>query len=245
MIRIRQVEVYFEKDSLEEIKKQTAIKLKINESQIQFIRVNKKSLDARKKPHLKFIYEVDIEVRNEGQLLQRFNKDVMKTPDEKYLFQITGTEKLNNKIVIVGAGPAGLFCAYLLAQNGYHPLIIERGEKVENRIKTVEEFWKTGKLNSNSNVQFGEGGAGTFSDGKLNTLTKDPAHRMKKVFEIFVECGANLDIMYDYKPHIGTDVLRKVVRNMRDKIIEMGGEFRFQTCLTDLHIKNHHLVEKK
>ncbi len=243
MIRIRQVEVYFEKDSLEEIKKQTAIKLKINESQIQFIRVNKKSLDARKKPHLKFIYEVDIEVRNEGQLLQRFNKDVMKTPDEKYLFQITGTEKLNNKIVIVGAGPAGLFCAYLLAQNGYHPLIIERGEKVENRIKTVEDFWKTGKLNSNSNVQFGEGGAGTFSDGKLNTLTKDPAHRMKKVFEIFVECGANPDIMYDYKPHIGTDVLRKVVRNMRDKIIEMGGEFRFQTCLTDLHIKNHHLVE--
>ena len=243
MIRVRQVEVYFENDNLEEIKKQTAIKLNIHSNKIKTIKINKKSLDARKKPKLKFIYEVDIETDEDYKILKHHKKDVIETPDEKYQLQITGTKKLEHQIVIVGSGPAGLFSAYILAQNGYKPIIIERGEKVEDRIKSVEEFWKTGKLNKNSNVQFGEGGAGTFSDGKLNTLTKDPNHRMKKVFEIFVECGANPDIMYDYKPHIGTDVLRTVVQNMRNKIIEMGGEFYFETCLTDIHTKENCLYE--
>ena len=242
MIRVRQIEVDIDHNSKAEIIYKIASKLKIKQSDIKNIKINKKSLDARKKPHLKFIYEIDMEVENEFKILSKNIKDVLKTPDETYQFKVTGNQKMETRPIIVGAGPAGLFCAYLLASNGYGPLIIERGEKVEDRIKTVEEFWNTGILNINSNVQFGEGGAGTFSDGKLNTLTKDPAHRMKKVFEIFVECGANSDILYDYKPHIGTDVLRDVVKNMRNKIIKMGGKFRYNTCLTNIEIKNNRVT---
>lgn len=242
MIRVRQVEVKYEKNTLEELKRQTAYKLKININEIKELKINKQSLDARKKPNLKYIYEVDVKVLSEDKIL-RNNKsnDILKTPDETYKFNITGAKEMKNRPVIVGTGPAGLFCAYLLAENGYKPLIIERGEKVEDRIKSVEEFWKNGKLNKESNVQFGEGGAGTFSDGKLNTLSKDPNHRMKKVFETFVKYGANPDILYVNKPHIGTDVLRDVVKNMREQIIKMGGEFRYGTCLTDLVIEDNKL----
>ena len=130
----------------------------------------------------------------------------------------------------------------MLSKYGYKPLLIERGEKIEDRVKTVEKFWEDNNLNTESNVQFGEGGAGTFSDGKLNTLVKDKYFRMKKVFEIFVECGAPKEIMYDYKPHIGTDKLREVVINMRNKIISMGGEFRYSTKLTDLIIKDNKIT---
>ena len=129
----------------------------------------------------------------------------------------------------------------MLSKYGYKPLLIERGEKIEDRVKTVEKFWHDNNLNTESNVQFGEGGAGTFSDGKLNTLVKDKYYRMKKVFEIFIEAGAPEEIMYDYKPHIGTDKLREVVINLRNKIIDMGGEFRYSTKLTDLIIKDNKL----
>ena len=240
MLRIRQVEVDINKNNIEELKKQTSIKLKIKKEDIKYIKINKKSLDARKK--LKFIYEVDIKIQNEIDVLNKNNKDVLITPDEKYEINITGKNKIKNNPVIVGAGPAGLFSAYFLAKLGYKPLIIERGQRVEDRIKSVEEFWKSGILNTNSNVQFGEGGAGTFSDGKLNTLSKDKEHRMKEIFKIFVENGANPDILYENKPHIGTDILRKVIVNIRNKIIDMGGTFRFNTCLTDLKIENNKIV---
>src|SRR5699024_7432951 len=131
-------------------------------------------------------------------------------------------------------GPCGLFCAYMLAKMGYNPLVIERGKTVDERVLDVEEFWKNGKLNLSSNVQFGEGGAGTFSDGKLNTLVKDKKYIQKMIFSIFVECGAPKEILYEAKPHIGTDLLRNVVKNMRNKIISMGGKFRFNTCLTNI-----------
>lgn len=242
MIRVRQIEVDINRNTLEELIYQTSKKLKLKSEEIKEIRINKKSIDARKKPNLKFIYEVDIKVDNEAYLLSKNLKDVLIAPDENYIFEITGNKKMNERPIIVGAGPAGLFCAYFLSLNGYKPIIIERGEKIEDRVKSVEEFWSTGNLNTNSNVQFGEGGAGTFSDGKLNTLSKDPAHRMKKVFEIFVANGANSDILYENKPHIGTDVLRKVIINMRNKIINMGAEFKFNTCLTDLKIENGKLV---
>ena len=127
----------------------------------------------------------------------------------------------------------------MLSEYGYKPLLLERGEKIEDRVKTVNNFWEDNILNEESNVQFGEGGAGTFSDGKLNTLVKDKYFRMKKIFEIFIECGAPESIIYDYKPHIGTDLLREVVINMRNKIISMGGEFRYNTKLTDLIIKDN------
>ena len=240
MIRVRQIKVKLENDNIIELKKQISKKIKVNTNDIHDIKIQKKSIDARNKKEIYFVYEVDIEVTNEENIISKIkSNDILKTPCEEYKFNITGTHDMKYRPIIVGTGPAGLFCAYMLAKNGYKPLVIERGEKVEDRIKTVEEFWKTGNLNVESNVQFGEGGAGTFSDGKLNTLVKDKNFRMKKVFEIFVEHGANEDILYENKPHIGTDILRNVVINMRNSIIEMGGEFKYNTCLTNLNIKNN------
>lgn len=152
-----------------------------------------------------------------------------------------GHERLNRRPVIVGAGPCGLFAAWQLTLAGYAPLILERGKQVEDRSADVERFWETGILQPDSNVQFGEGGAGTFSDGKLNTVVKDPSGRNRYVLETFVKFGAPSDILYDAKPHIGTDILAKVIKNMRDYLIKHGAEFRFQTCLKDIQIKENAL----
>ena len=239
MIRVRQIKVKIENNTEEEIKRQISLKLKIDVSIIHTMKIQKQSIDARKKDEIYYVYEADVEIDKEESILRKIkSKDVFLTPNEEYKFIVTGTKEMKYRPIIIGSGPAGLFSAYLLAEHGYKPLVIERGECVEDRIKSVEEFWKTGVLNSNSNVQFGEGGAGTFSDGKLNTLVKDKEFRMKKVFEIFVEHGASKDILYENKPHIGTDVLRKVVASMRNKIIENGGEFRYNTCLTNLVVKD-------
>lgn len=240
MIRVRQVKVRIEKNNNEEIKKQVAVKIRTNISAIHNIKIQKKSIDARKKNEIYYVYEVDVKIDNEQFILKSINtNDVLVTPDETYKPDIMGIKEMKHRPIIVGSGPAGLFSAYLLALYGYNPIVIERGECVDDRVKSVETFWETGILNVNSNVQFGEGGAGTFSDGKLNTLVKDKEFRMKKVFEIFVEHGAPKDIMYENKPHIGTDILREVVISMRNKIIENGGEFRYNTCLTDLIVKNN------
>ena len=239
MIRVRQVKVNIDDNSLENIKKCTSKKLNIKDEDIHNLKIIKESIDAR--GEVNYIYEVEIETNLENKLLK--NKDVYIPKDESYKFEITGTKQMKERPIIVGSGPAGLFSAYMLSQNGYKPIIIERGEKVEDRVKTIENFWKTGKLNKNSNVQFGEGGAGTFSDGKLNTLVKDKNYRMKKVFEIFVECGAPSDILYKNKPHIGTDLLRNVIINMRNKIIDMGGTFYYNSCLTDIVINNNKVTE--
>ncbi|MBQ6323489.1 MAG: NAD(P)-binding protein [Bacilli bacterium] len=236
MIRVRQVKVSIKKDNKENILKKISTKLKINSSEILNYKIVKKSLDARDKKNIFFVYEFDVCLKDEKKI--HLTNDIFIVNEENYKFEITGKEKLNDRIVIVGSGPSGLFCAYMLAEAGYKPLIIEQGEMIEDRIKTVEEFFKTNKLNPNSNVQFGEGGAGTFSDGKLNTLIKDKLNRGKKVFEIFVEAGAPEEIMYLNKPHIGTDILRKVIINIRKKIISMGGEFKYNTKLTDLVIED-------
>lgn len=237
MVRIRQIKVPIDIDE-EKLIDYTSKKVGIKSSEIKKISIVKKSLDARKKPNLYFIYEVDIEIDNEEKLISKHNPDIFTVPLEIYNFNISGQEEIKERPVIIGSGPAGLFCAYLLAEHGYKPLIIERGEKIEDRINTVEKFWNTGILQENSNVQFGEGGAGTFSDGKLNTLIKDKFYRGKKAFEIFVENGAPKEIMYLNKPHIGTDNLRNVVKNIREKIIKMGGEFRYNTTMTNININN-------
>lgn len=237
MIRIRQIEIDINNDNLDCLKNKCAKKLRIDTSKIKDLFIHKKSIDARHKPDIYFVYEVDIDIDDEIKVLNKIkSNDIFITPHEEYIFPKPGTNKLNNDIVIVGAGPAGLFCGYMLTKHGYKVTIIERGEKVEDRVKTVEEFWNNKTLNINSNVQFGEGGAGTFSDGKLNTLVKDPFHRHKEVLKIFVECGAPEEILYLNKPHIGTDLLRKVIINMRNKIIEFGGKFLYNTCLTDINI---------
>ena len=240
MIRVRQIKVPIDDDN---IKTYICKKLKITKDEILKIKINKKSIDARKKDNIHYVYEVDVKLKDELKILKYKNTDIFKTPVENYVFKISGTTPLNKRPVIIGSGPAGLFCAYLLAENGYKPIIIERGEKIEDRVKTVSNFWDKGVLNTESNVQFGEGGAGTFSDGKLNTLVKDKSFRMKKVFETFVKMGAPEEILYINKPHIGTDLLRNVIINMRKAIISMGGEFKYNTKMEDIIINNDKVKE--
>ena len=231
MIRVRQVKLAVDD---KKIKKSLAKKLKIKESDIKSFKINKQSIDARK-DKIYYVYEVDLETEYENKLLK--NNDVVLTPDEKYKYQITGLKKIPSRPVIIGSGPAGLFLGYFLALNNYQPIIIERGEDISKRVKTVNDFWENNNLNINSNVQFGLGGAGTFSDGKLNTQVKDK--RIKEILRIFNLFGADENILYKYNPHIGTDVLRKVVNNMKNEIIKLGGEFYFNTCLNDLVIENN------
>ena len=237
MIRVRQVKVEIEKDNLLE---KIAKKLKVKQEEIINYKIVKKSIDARDKKSIYYVYEVDVELTNQNKI--KLSSDILITPKEEYSYEVTGKEKIN-QVVIVGSGPAGLFCAYMLSEAGYNPIIIEQGEPIEERVKTVEEFFKTNKLNPLSNIQFGEGGAGTFSDGKLNTLVKDKRFIGKKVFEIFVENGAPEEIMYLNKPHIGTDILRKVIVNMRNKIISQKGEFKYNSKLTDIVIENNKVKE--
>ena len=226
MIRVRQIKVKIDEDNLKSIKSQVIKRLKVD--QINKINIVKKSIDARDKNNIYYVYELDIDTPFEEKILKSKIKDIIKTPNEEYKIEVTGTNNYERPIII-GSGPAGLFCAYLLAEQGYKPLIIERGEKIEERVKTVEDFFKTNNLNPESNIQFGEGGAGTFSDGKLNTGVKDKNNRINKIFNIFVECGAPQEIKYLNKPHIGTDILRKVIINLRNKIISLGGEFKYNT----------------
>lgn len=237
MIRVRQIKVAIENDTSAEILKKISKKLNTNKNNIVSFNIHKKSIDARLKPQIFYVYEVDIELKDECKI--QFNNDVLRVEKEEFNVSKKGNILLNKRPVIIGSGPAGLFCAYLLSLYGYNPLIIERGEMVEDRINTVNKFWATGDLNENSNVQFGEGGAGTFSDGKLNTLVKDPLFIQKYVFQIFVENGADAEIMYSNKPHIGTDMLTGIVKNIRNKIISYGGSFRYNTIMTDIKYDNN------
>ena len=211
----------------------------------------RRSIDARKKPQLFFIYSVSVSVAGEDKLVKRAVNQI-KGREQITLFQPVNYQfpkrnsyplKEGERIVVVGAGPAGLFCSYLLALAGKKPVLLERGECVEDRTKKVHKFWETGELCTNCNVQFGEGGAGTFSDGKLNTLVKDKDGRNRAVLETFVRFGAKESILYDAKPHIGTDVLCKIVQSMREEIIRLGGEVRFNSQLTDLFVNSDNCIE--
>lgn len=237
MIRISQIKIPYEssKDEQSILISKIAKKLNIAKEEITSFSIVKKSIDGREKPDIYFVYSVDVTLENEGKLKPKvFGKDISKITKTKYNYKPSKPVEMTGKTVVVGMGPAGLFCGYFLSLNGYKPLIIERGKKVEDRLMDVEKFWETGILNTESNVQFGEGGAGTFSDGKLNTMVKDKLGRNKLVLETFVKHGAPMEITYVNKPHIGTDVLSKVVANMRNAILENGGEIRFETKLTDI-----------
>lgn len=235
MIRVRQIDIKIEEDSIDLLLLKCAKKLKINVCDIISYNIIKKSIDARKKPNIYYVYEVNVLVNNEEYIISRVkSNDIFISPNLDYKFVVSGKKELNYRPIIVGSGPSGLFCAYMLAEGGYKPLIIERGDKIQDRVKEVDSFFKDNILNINSNVLFGEGGAGTFSDGKLNTLNKDKFNRQRKILEIFVENGADPEILYLNKPHIGTDLLRKVIVNIRNKIISLGGEFLFNTTLTNI-----------
>ncbi len=208
-------------------------KLKIKKEDIIKYEIYKKSIDARKE--VNYIYTIDVYLKNEK--IIKLNNEVILCEKEKYEYKPLTNKKDN--IVVVGMGPAGLFCAYELCKNGYNVTIIERGEKIEDRIKSVEKFWNTNDLNTSSNIQFGEGGAGTFSDGKLTTGIKDKNNRIVEVLDTFIENGAPEEIKYLHMPHIGTDNLRIVIKNMREKIISMGGNVLFNSCMTDINIKDN------
>ncbi len=245
MIRLTQIKLPI-RHKEEELLNTIAKALKLPSQKIINYQIIKKSIDARKN-EIKYIYTIDVELslgpkEKESVIISRcHNENVTQAKIERYSFIPTGEEVLSHRPVVVGTGPAGLFAAYLLAKNGFQPLVLERGYEIRRRVEAVEHFWKTNALNPDCNVQFGEGGAGTFSDGKLNTMVKDANNRYRLVMETFVQFGAPSDILYLNKPHIGTDQLRYVVENMRKEIIRYGGEVRFGTTLTDLIIEQDRL----
>ncbi|MGN0266363.1 MAG: NAD(P)/FAD-dependent oxidoreductase [Lachnospiraceae bacterium] len=236
MIQISQMKCRIDHDAEEPVRKALKM-LKLPHSAVKEVRIWKRSVDARKKPDIYYIYtmlvDTGMKAAKEEQLVRKLkNRNITVIQPVCYQFPSSGEKPMQHRPVVVGMGPAGMFCALLLAKAGYKPLVLERGQAVEDRIQTVQRFWETGELNPESNVQFGEGGAGTFSDGKLNTLVKDPKGRGRRVLEVFVENGAPEDILYVNKPHIGTDILQNVVVNIRKQILEAGGEIRFQTKVT-------------
>lgn len=209
--------------------------LRIPEADLLDFHIVKKSIDARKKEEVKYIYVLAVKVKKENAILRKLkNPNVTVMERKHYSFTPTGTKQFNHPPVIIGMGPAGLFCALELAKAGLNPIVFERGKAVEERLQDVEHFWKTGELNPESNVQFGEGGAGTFSDGKLNTAVKDPTGRIQKVLNTFVEYGGPEEVKYLNKPHIGTNRLQGIVKNMREEIIALGGQVHFSSKMTDI-----------
>ena len=212
-------------------------KLHISRESISHIKILKESLDARKKTDIFYSLSVAFEVPSEQHLLHKAGKKASNLSiyrEVPFQLPVCNADHMNRRPVIIGAGPAGLFCAYYLALANLKPILLERGRPVESRQKDVETFWQTGVLDTSSNVQFGEGGAGTFSDGKLNTLNKDPFGYQKEVFRLFVEMGAKPEIQYQQKPHVGTDALFQIVRNLRNAIKAKGGDIYFESQVTDI-----------
>ncbi len=252
MIRINQIKLNIGLNNWDKaLRKRAANILKVNDSDIEKLIIVKHSIDARKKPELYDVFSIDVCLRGksrkeEEQIVKRCrDKNVSIVELKEYSFakkiglnegkELSAEGKIADKrIVVIGAGPAGLFCGYELAMAGFKPLILERGADVDKRLDIVSKFWRTGKLDLKTNVQFGEGGAGTFSDGKLNTMVKDKEGRGSEALDIFVKNGAPEKIKYESKPHIGTDILKDVVKNIRNEIIKSGGEVLFETQVTEL-----------
>ncbi|MBZ2208681.1 NAD(P)/FAD-dependent oxidoreductase [Massilia soli] len=225
-------------------------RLGIGKDSLRSYSVFKRSYDARKRSAILLIYALDVETADEAAVLARLKHDVhvLPSPDTSYKF-VAGGEQLqghdsNKRPVVVGTGPCGLFVALILAQMGLRPLILERGKVVRERTVDTFGFWRKRKLNTESNVQFGEGGAGTFSDGKLYSQIKDPRHYGRKVLTEFVKAGAPEEIMYVSKPHIGTFRLVKMVEQMRENIIALGGEYRFESKVTDIEVEDNNGVRQ-
>lgn len=218
-------------------------RLGIGASELRGFTVFKRSYDARKRSAIVLIYSLDVDVADEAGVLARMQHDahLMPSPDTSYKFvaggeQLQGFDK-NERPIVIGTGPCGLFVALILAQMGLRPLILERGKVVRERTVDTFGFWRKRELNPESNVQFGEGGAGTFSDGKLYSQIKDPKHYGRKVLTEFVKAGAPEEIMYVSKPHIGTFRLVKMVEQMRENIIALGGEYRFSSKVVDIEVE--------
>ncbi len=260
MIRISQIKIPIDingkekgtdhQKNLSVLTKKASKMLRMDPSGITSVRIVKHSIDARKKPLLYNVYTIDVQVSGTEEaiikkcreknariitpyaysFIEKVSEGIDFTKDKT----IDSIRALHRKVVVIGAGPAGLFCGYELAKAGFKVTVLERGADVDKRLKLVEKFWATGKLDEKTNVQFGEGGAGTFSDGKLNTMVKDKQGRGEEALDIFVRCGAPEKIKYESKPHIGTDILKDVVKNIRESIISAGGEVVFESQVTEL-----------
>ncbi|MEN6461177.1 MAG: FAD-dependent protein [Syntrophomonas sp.] len=242
MIRLSDIKIRINKASNYEMERQALrniilSKLRINEKELIEFKIFKKSIDARKKDEIFYVYTIDAGVHNEKRIFGKgSSKGITPTPDLSYQFVRLGTEQMTERPVIIGMGPAGLFAGLMLARSSYMPIILERGEDVETRTAKINRFWNNSLLDTESNVQFGEGGAGTFSDGKLTTLIND--RRCRTILEEFIKAGAPPEILYKSKPHVGTDMLKSTVKNIREEIIAYGGEVRFRSKVTDFIIKD-------
>lgn len=241
MLQIQQLKLPL-KHNKSDLTEKAAKLLGIKKEEIAKLTPRKCSLDARKKDDIHYSYVCEVALKNEAleeKLLKRVKPQILiRSNRVDYRFRASGTNPLLYRPVVIGAGPAGLFCAYRLALEGYAPVLLERGKCVEERTKAVQKFWEENILDPDTNVQFGEGGAGTFSDGKLNTMVKETSGRITYMLETFVKFGAPEEILYKNKPHIGTDLLRGVIVNMRKEIERLGGEVRFSSQVTDFEIEN-------
>ena len=236
MIRIRDIQLPPEHNA-HQLQFEAAQMLRISNSKVKQLRIVRRSVDARKKPDIKIIYTVDVAVDgNEKRILKQSGCKRANIAPVSYYKAAKNVPQPEKRPVVVGFGPAGMFASLVLAIAGWKPLVLERGEDAQSRHEKVQKFFETGILNTRSNVQFGEGGAGTFSDGKLNTGVNNP--RIGWILEQFVKAGAREEILYDAKPHVGTDVLLTVVQNIRQRIISLGGEVRFGVQMTQILRKN-------
>ncbi len=221
-------------DGQKELEQFVAKKLKLKLNNVRNIKIVKQSIDARKKPGIRLVYSISCEVSDNTRIPKSTDIRILEKVQEERL--VSGTEQIYGRPLIIGSGPAGIFCGLILAQNGYRPIIIDRGGNVEERTKKVQQYWEHGELDAETNVQFGEGGAGTFSDGKLTTRINDP--RCDKVLQEYHNYGAPEEILYKAKPHIGTDILKSVVSNIRKEIERLGGTVLFNTKAIDLDIRD-------
>jgi len=243
MLRITEIKLPVENaqsltHQADEIKAALLKRLEIPKSDLIHFDIFKRGVDARKSYAILYVYSLDVEVKNEAKILAKFRKDahIKPAPDTEYKYVAQNTSTDKPRPVVVGFGPAGIFAALILAQSGFKPIVLERGKAVRSRTKDTWGLWRKNKLNPESNVQFGEGGAGTFSDGKLYSQIKDPKHYGRKVIQEFVKAGAPEEIMYVSHPHIGTFRLVGMVEEMRNTIIGLGGEIRFESRVEDIEL---------
>ena len=239
MLRLTEVKLPLN-HSEDDLKTALLNRLGIHADELISYTIFRRGYDARKSSAIVFIYTLDVEVKNEAKLLQRLEdvKHIARTPDTSYHFVAHAPANLASRPIVIGTGPCGMFAALILAQMGFCPIVLERGKTVRERTKDTFGLWRQRKLNPESNVQFGEGGAGTFSDGKLHSQIKDPKHYGRKVLTEFVKAGAPEEILYVSKPHIGTFRLVGMVEEMRANIEALGGEIRFQSKVEDIAIDN-------